>query len=118
MHFNVSIISARVEEQALARQIYTERKAAGQRAALVETDRENLFTLSLGNVQPGDLVVIRFAFFQKVDRLNRELSLRVPLCPGVRYIPGKPLLRSPSGKGTLNDTDEAPDASRISPPRI
>lgn len=118
MRVNDRVIRARVEEREAARQIYAERKAAGQRAALVETERENLFTLSLGNVQPRDLIIIRFAYFQKLDRLENELSLHVPLCPGVRYIPGRPLLRSPSGTGTAEDTDQTPDASRISPPRI
>jgi Ca-activated chloride channel family protein len=36
----------------------------------------------------------------------------------VRYIPGAPLLRSNSGKGAVDDTDQVPEASRISPPRI
>ena len=31
-------------------------------AALVEMERGNLFTLSLGNVQPDDIIVIRFAY--------------------------------------------------------
>lgn len=118
MHVNGRVIRARVEEREAARQLYAERKAAGQRAALVESERENVFTLSLGNVQPRDLVIIRFAYFQKLDRLDGELSLHIPFCPGVRYIPGQPLLRSPSGQGTADDTDQTPDASRISPPRI
>ena len=45
-------------------------------------------------------------------------SLRIPFCPGVRYIPGQPLLRRLQGMGVEDDTDEVPDASRISPPRI
>jgi hypothetical protein len=36
----------------------------------------------------------------------------------VRYIPGKPLLRAQSGRGTIGDTDQVRDASRITPPRI
>jgi hypothetical protein len=31
-------------------------------AALVEMERGNLFTLSLGNVQPDDIIVICFAY--------------------------------------------------------
>jgi Ca-activated chloride channel family protein len=81
-------------------------------------ERDNLFTLSLGNVQPGDMIVIRFAYFQTLSRLADWTSFHVPFCPGIRYIPGVPLLRSPKGKGTVDDTDQAPDASRISPPRI
>lgn len=118
MHVNGRVIRARVEERERAREIAQEKKAAGYRTALVEMERDNLFTLSLGNLQPGDLVVIRFAYFQTITRLADWASFRVPFCPGVRFIPGTRLLRSPKGQGTETDTDQVPDASRISPPRI
>jgi Ca-activated chloride channel family protein len=118
VHINGRIIRAKVEEKEAAREIYRTQKAAGRRVALVETERENLFTLSLGNVQPGDVIVVCFAWFQVLDRAGDGLRLMVPTCPGVRYIPGKPLLRALSGRGTVDDTDQVPDASRITPPRI
>lgn len=118
VHFNGRVIRAKVESKEQARQIYTEQKAAGRRAALVESDRENLFTLSLGNVQPDDVIVVRFAWFQVLDRTGESLRLLVPTCPGIRYIPGQPLLRGSSGRGIVDDTDQVPDASRITPPRI
>jgi Ca-activated chloride channel family protein len=93
-------------------------RAEGRRTALVEMERGNLFTLSLGNVQPDDVLVIRFAYFEELDAWKDELALQIPFSPGVRYIPGEPLLRSNSGKGATDDTDQVPDASRISPPRI
>ena len=118
MHLDGRVIRARVEERERAREIAQEKKAAGYRTALVEMERDNLFTLSLGNVQPGDMIVIRFAYFQTLSRLADWTSFHVPFCPGIRYIPGVPLLRSPKGKGTVDDTDQVPDASRISPPRM
>lgn len=118
LHANGRVIRAKVEDRENAQRIYREQKGAGHRVALVEMERENLFTLSLGNVQPGDVLVVRFAWFQVLDRNGDGLRLRVPTCPGVRYIPGKPLLRSSSGRGVANDTDQVSDASRISPPRI
>lgn len=118
MHVNRRVIRARVEEKQRARELATEHKAAGHRTGLVEVERDNLFTLSLGNVQPGDMVVIRLAYFETLARLADWTMLRIPFCPGVRYIPGKPLLRQLAGKGTADDTDQVPDASRISPPRI
>ena len=118
MHVNGRVIRAKVEEQERAREIAREQKAAGRRTALVEMERENLFTLSLGNLQPGDVVVIRFAYVETLTRLVDWTSLRIPFCPGVRYIPGEPLLRSLRGKGVADDTDQVPDASRLSPPRL
>jgi Ca-activated chloride channel homolog len=118
MHVNGRVIRAKVEEVKRAREIFQEQKAAGRRAALVEMERQNLFTLSLGNVQGGDLVVIRLAYFQTLTRLEDWTSFSILFCPGVRYIPGAPLLRAPSGRGVEDDTDQVPDASRISPPRL
>lgn len=118
MHVNGRIIQAKVEEEKQARQLAAKHKAAGHRTALVEMDRENLFTLTLGNLQPGDHVVMRLAYFQTLSRLADWSAFHIPFCPGIRYIPGKPLLRSRSGKGTVDDTDQVPDASRICPPRM
>lgn len=118
MIVNGRTISARVEERERAREFAQQMKAAGHRTTLAEMERDNLFTLSLGNLQPGDLVVVRFSYFQTLARLDDWVSFHIPFCPGVRYIPGTPLLRSPSGRGTAEDTDQVPDASRISPPRI
>src|SRR5215471_12007613 len=92
MHLNGRVVRARVEERQAARKLAEEKKAEGYRTALVEMERDNLFTLSLGNVQPGDLVVIRFAYFQLLTRLAEWTSFNIPFCPGIRYIPGTPLL--------------------------
>src|SRR5919198_1867079 len=64
MHIHDRVIRARVEEQWRAREMARQKKAAGYRTALVEMERENLFTLSLGNVQPQDVVMVRLAYFQ------------------------------------------------------
>ena len=118
VHLPDRVLRAQVRDRESARQEFAARKAAGHRAALVETERDNLFTLTLGNLQPGDVLVVRFAWFQVLERNHAELRMRVPVCPGVRYIPGRPLLRGASGLGTADDTDQVPDASRLSPPRI
>ena len=115
---NGRTIRAQVRERQEARQIAAEKKAAGFRTALVEAERENLFTLSLGNIQPGDLVIVQLKYFQTLRSLAGMPSIEIPFSPGIRYIPGKPLLRSNKGKGIVDDTDAVPDASRITPVRI
>ncbi len=115
---NGRIIRAQVHEREEARQMAAAKKAAGFRTALIECDRDNLFTLSLGNVQSLDLVVIRVKYFQTLRSLAETRAVEIPFCPGIRYIPGKPLLRANAGKGVVDDTEEVPDASRITPVRI
>jgi Ca-activated chloride channel family protein len=118
MVINGRTIRAKVMEQEAAREIARQKNAEGRRTALVEMERGNLFTLFLGNVQPDDIIVIRFAYVEELDAWKDELALQIPFNPGVRYVPGKPLLRVNSGRGAADDTDQVPDASRLSPPRI
>ncbi len=115
---NGRIIRAEIKERQEARKFVAEKKAEGRRTALVESERDNLFTISLGNVQPDDLVIVRLKYIQPLRTLGALRSIEIPFCPGVRYIPGNPLLRSNRGKGTQDDTNEVPDASRITPVRI
>jgi Ca-activated chloride channel family protein len=115
---NGRIIRAEIKERAEARRLASEKKAEGFRTTLMESERDNLFTLTLGNVQPDDLIVVRLKYCQTLRGSNQTRSVEIPFCPGVRYIPGKPLLRTNKGKGIMDDTDEVPDASRITPIRI
>jgi len=69
-------------------------------------------------VQSGDLVIIRLRYFQTLRTLGGTRAVEIPFCPGVRYIPGQPLLRGNRGRGVVDDTDQVSDASRITPVRI
>ena len=115
---NGRIIRAKVRERAEAVKLAAEKKAEGRRVALVEAERENLFTLTLNNVQPDDLLLVALKYIQPLRALADMPSVEIPLCPGIRYIPGNPLLRTNRGKGIADDIDKVPDASRISPVRI
>jgi len=115
---NGRIIRATVKERKEAVKLAEEKKAEGRRVALVESERANLFTLNLSNLQPDDLILVTLKYLQPLRHLADMPSVEIPFCPGVRYIPGNPLIRSNRGTGTADDTDQVPDASRISPVRI
>lgn len=118
MRVNGRVVAAKTEKRSEAIKQFKKAKARGRRAALTESERDNLFTLQIGNLQPGDIVLMRFAYLQPVQRLRERRTLRIPVNPGVRYIAGEPLLRENSGPGPVDDTDLVPDASRITTPRI
>ena len=118
MRVNGRVVAAKTEKRSEAIKQFKKAKARGRRAALTESERDNLFTLQLGNLQPGDVILMRFAYLQPVQRLRERRTLRIPVNPGVRYIAGEPLLRENSGPGPVDDTDLVPDASRITTPRI
>ena len=108
---NGRIIRAKVRERAEAVKLAAEKKAEGRRVVLVEAERENLFTLTLNNLQPDDLILVKLKYIQPLRLLADMPSVEIPFCPGVRYIPGNPLIRANRGKGVADDTDQVPDAS-------
>jgi Ca-activated chloride channel homolog len=81
MIINGRTIRAKVVEQEAARRIARQKKTEGRRTALVEMERGNLFTLSLGNVQPDDIIIIRFAYVEELDAWKDELALQIPFNP-------------------------------------
>ena len=114
---NGRTILAQVRECAEAVKLAADKKAEGRRVVLVEAERENLFTLTLTNLQPDDLVLVKLRYIQPLRQLAEMSSVEISFCPGVKYIPGNLLVRSNRGRGVVDDTDEVPDASRISPVR-
>ena len=48
--------------------------------------------------------------------MSGSFSLRFPMVVGPRYIPGTPAEGRGSGTGWANNTDQVPDAARITPP--
>lgn len=116
----VGVIQRREE----ARRIYEQALLAGQTAALLEQERPNIFTQSVGNIGPGQEVNIEISY---VDVLRYDVGsyeFQFPMVVGPRYNPGAPLAapqpNPPELQGQVSpptpDTTRVPDASRISPP--
>jgi Ca-activated chloride channel family protein len=116
----VGIIKRRAE----ARAIYEAALLAGQTAALLEQERPNIFTQSVGNIEPGQDVNIEISY---VDVLKYDMGtyeFHFPMVVGPRYNPGSPISSPPTVNPELQgkvaprepDTTVVPDASRISPP--
>jgi Ca-activated chloride channel family protein len=109
------VVKAQIARRAEAKAAYERALAGGKRAALLEQERPNVFTFSVGNIDPGGEIEVRLHYFElaKYDEGTYELS--VPLTVGPRYVPGTALRGAPTGAGVRADTDRVPDASRISP---
>ena len=104
-------VVAQIKPAAEAKATYDQARRDGKRAALVEGLRDNLFELSLGNVQPGDGIRIDFSYALPLPGKDASRELRIPVCPGVRYVPGKAV-------GADGGTDLVPDAGRLARARI
>jgi len=106
-------------EREQAREQYAQALAEGKRAAMLEQERSDVFTISVGNLPPGEQAAVRIAYSERLPFFeDGHTELRLPLVVAPRYIPGQPLDGASAGDGTESDTDQVPDASRITPPRL
>ncbi|MGB2781115.1 MAG: VWA domain-containing protein, partial [Phycisphaerae bacterium] len=110
-------------------------------AALLEQERPNIFTQSVGNIQPGQEVRIEISYVDVLEYDMGVYQFHFPMVVGPRYIPGGAVSKippvpeelqgkvgqldktkveegpkEPTGTGWSPDTDRVPDASRITPP--
>src|SRR6202000_582814 len=114
------VIVGDVKERQQARVIYEQARQNGQKAALTEQERPNIFTNSVANIGPGETVLVQIEYQEPVHQSGNEFSLRVPLVVGPRYNPA-PLVQNAdlradgSGWGATS-SDPVPERDRISPP--
>ena len=130
-----------IKRRAEARQIYEAALAQGATAALLEQERPNIFTQSVGNIAPRQEIRIEISYVDVLEYDMGAYEFHFPMVVGPRYIPGSPtsgippvppelkgkvgeLDKSkvpegpdkPKGTGWSPDTNRVPDASRITPP--
>ncbi|WNC71550.1 marine proteobacterial sortase target protein [Thalassotalea psychrophila] len=80
-------IKAEIQERKQAKKTYDVAKKAGKKASLVEQERPNMFTTSVANIPPGEIIKIKISYLQQVPLLANTFSLRLPLTITPRYIP-------------------------------
>ncbi len=108
-----------VKERSEARLEYQQAIASGHRASLMEQERDDVFTVQVGNLPPGEQVTIEISYSERLPFYeNGKCELRLPTVVAPRYTPGHETLCAQTGLGVERDTDLVPDASRISPPRL
>ena len=119
MHVGDRKIQGVIQERGEARRQYQQAVDDGKRAALLEQERDDVFTVQVGNLPPGEEVTIEITYSERLPFYeDGKTELRLPLVVAPRYIPGQELNRNQVGDGIEADTDIVPDASRISPPRL
>src|SRR5438309_6937932 len=96
------VIVGDIKERQQARAIYEQAQRNGQKAALTEQERPNIFTNSVANIGPGETILVQIEYQEPVHQSGNEFSLRVPMVVGPRYNPA-PLVQSvdlkPNGGG-------------------
>lgn len=95
------LIEGEVQEKQQAQRTYQQATANGQRAALVEQDRPNLFRTAVSNIAPGEVVEIEIGYWQQVDFRDGAFSLTLPLTLTPRYRAGGSALDAPTGSAPI-----------------
>lgn len=103
-----------VKEREEAFRDYDDALFAGHGAALLEQERPNVFTASVGNLLPNEETVVEISYVQRVPADEGALRWSVPTLVAPRYIPGKPA-GDRTADGWTEPTDQVPDADRITP---
>lgn len=79
-------IVATIREREVARADFEAAKASGQRAALLEQRRPNVFTTEVANIQPGEVVEVELAYVELLRPVDGVYSFVVPRVVGPRYV--------------------------------
>jgi Ca-activated chloride channel family protein len=136
LHIGDRFIEGEVREKEQARKEYEQAKKAGKKASLVEQERPNMFTTSVANIAPNELVVVEIEYLEDLRYDNGSFSIRFPLTITPRYIPGvadpasgklaathgdpvspaDSALPDREGSGWSPNTTSVADASLITPP--
>ena len=110
------VIEGQLKERGQARKDYQKAIEDGHRAALAEEDRSGTFCIQVGNIPSKENVSVELTLVGPLPLSGGEATFRFPLVVAPRYTSGIPLDGPSVGLGQTNDTDQVPDASRVTPP--
>ncbi|MCD4708433.1 MAG: VWA domain-containing protein, partial [Candidatus Sabulitectum sp.] len=80
-------IEGEIKERQEAQRIYEEAISQGRTAALLEQERPNIFTQTVGNILPGDDIVIEIMYAAPVDYNDGSWEVVYPMVVGPRFSP-------------------------------
>jgi len=98
-----------------AQAVYEAAKSGGQVASLLDQERPNIFTQSVANILPGEQVKITISYVETLKYEDGAYEFMFPMVVAPRYVPGSPSTKRQQGNGFAADTNQVPDASRITP---
>lgn len=107
-------VRAECRERKEAEQVFAAARSAVHRAALLSRERDDVHTLRVTNLPPGQEVRVRLVIVQRLEIADGRVCWRFPTTIAPRYTPGVAV--GHSGPGVSPDTDQVPDASRLQPP--
>ena len=81
------IVEGGIEEKEKAFELYDKALAEGHAGQLMDEERPNIFTLSVGNIKPGSSVVIEITYITLMDSHDSEVRFYLPTTISPRFTP-------------------------------
>ncbi|UCF37441.1 MAG: hypothetical protein JSU96_00795 [Acidobacteriota bacterium] len=98
------VIEGNIEEREKAFEKYDEALEAGHGGYLLDEERPNIFTLSVGNLNPGAEAVLEIEYVTLLETHGREVRFSLPTTISPRYLPAD-----------APDEDGIPAAAKVNP---
>ena len=111
-------IEGQIKERGEARAAYEQAKTEGRKATLVEQERPNVFTTNVAHIGPGEEITVTIEYQETLRYDAGAFRLRFPMVVAPRYVPGTFVIDGEAGTGWGANTDQVPDAERITPPVV
>lgn len=102
---NGRTIQGQVEEREKAFEIYDDALTKGHGGYLLDEERPNIFTLSVGNLNPGAEAVIEIEYITLLDIEGKKIRFFLPTTVSPRYIPDE-----------MDDDNGIPVDGKLHPP--
>jgi Ca-activated chloride channel family protein len=79
------VMFAKIKEKEQARRDYEQAKKEGKTASLLEQNRPNVFTMSVGNILPGDTISVELSYCELLTATDGIYEFVYPTVVGPRY---------------------------------
>jgi Ca-activated chloride channel family protein len=99
------IIEGEIEEKNKAFEMYGDALIEDNGAYLLEEERPNIFTLSIGNLNPDTFAILEIEYICLLETDNNEVKFFLPTTISPRYIPDD-----------MYEVDGIPEDEKINPP--
>jgi Ca-activated chloride channel homolog len=84
------LVVGKVMEREAAFERYDDAMMRGDGAFLLDQERPNVFTASVGNLRPKETVQVQLRYVSQVSREGNALRLMIPTTVSPRYVPSGP----------------------------
>ncbi|HEY2901051.1 MAG TPA: VIT and VWA domain-containing protein, partial [Polyangia bacterium] len=88
MTIGTRTIEAHIDRRQAARDTYEAARSEGKRAALLEQERTNVFTMNVANIMPGDQIGVALDYSEMLVPEDTVYELVYPTVVGPRYTGG------------------------------